>query len=176
MVCWFVLSLVEKVEYHVEVYPGHLVQDRCLMVHSRHSYSGRCSDDQGCQRCHADLDHSHREKLQTEDEARVHLHVAFLDSVVIEESVDVVVAGREGVDDVEEAMVDGSQTAKCLLCTVMSDMGLWHMKMEVVVRLSATTAGATPTAATVVSRASAVDCATGYCEMGRYICQPSRYS
>jgi hypothetical protein len=153
------------------------------MVHSRHSYSGRYSDDQGCQRYHAGLDHNHREKIQTEGEARVHLHVAFVGSVVIEESVEAVVVGREGVagrdcvvDDVEEEMVDDSQTTTGLLCMVMSDMGWWHMKREAVVRLSATTAVATPTAATVVSLAFVVGCATGYCEMGRYTCQPSRYS
>jgi hypothetical protein len=132
MVCWFVLSLVEKVEYHVEVFPDHLVLDRYPTDRSRHSCSGRCSDGQDCQRYHADLDHSRREKIQTEDEARVHLRVAFVGSVVIEESVEAVVVGREGVagrdcvaDDVEEEMVDGShQTATCLLCMVMCDMGL----------------------------------------------------
>jgi hypothetical protein len=183
MVCWFVPSLVERVGCRVEVFPDHLVPDRYPMVHSRHSCSGRCSDGQDCRRYHADLDHSRQEKIQTEDEGRVHLHVAFVGLEVIEGSVEAVVAGREGVagrdcvaDGVEEEMVDGSQTATCLSCTVMSDMGLWQRTMEAVVRLSATIVAATPTAATVVSLAFVAGFATSYCEMGRYICQPSRYS
>jgi hypothetical protein len=101
------------------------------MVHSRHSCSGRCSDGQGCRRYYAGLGHSRQEKIQTEDEGRVHLHVAFVGLMVTEESVEAVVVGREGVaerdcvaDGVEGEMVDGSQTATCLSCTVMSGMGL----------------------------------------------------
>jgi len=156
------------VEYRVEVFLDRLVLGRCPMAHSRHNCSGRYSDDRGCRRYHADPDHSHQEKIQTEGEARVHLHVAFVGLAVIEGSVEVVVVGREGVagrgcaaDDVEEEMVDGSQTTTCLLCMVMSDMGSLHMKRGAVVRLSATTAVATPTAVTAVSLAFVVGYATG---------------
>ncbi|KAH0294754.1 hypothetical protein KCU62_g308, partial [Aureobasidium sp. EXF-3399] len=103
-----------------------------LMGHSRHNCSGRCLN---------------------EDEGRVRLHVAFVDSVVIEESVVVEregVAGRDCVaDGVEEEVGEDSRTATCLSCMVMSDMG-WHRKREVVVQPSATTAVVTPTAAIVV--------------------------
>lgn len=94
---------------------------------------------------------------------------------MIEESVVVEregVAGRDCVaDGVEEEVGEDSQTATCLSCTVMSDMG-WHRKREVVVQPSATTAVVTPTAAVVVSLALVV----GYCVVEeRYICQSSRY-
>jgi hypothetical protein len=113
--------------------------------------------------------------IRTEDEGRVHLHVASLGLAVIGEFVVVereAVAGRDCVaDDVEDQVREDNQTAKCLSCTVMSDMG-WHMMREVVDQPSATTAEVTPTVVIVVSLALVV----GYCVVEeRYICQSSRY-
>lgn len=113
------------------------------------------------------------------------MRVAFVDSVVIEGFVEVVVVEREGVaergcvDDVEEEVVDDSQTAMCLSCMVTSDMGLWNTMREVVTRLTATAAVVTPTEVSfplVASLASVVGFATGYCVVEeRYTCQSSRY-
>lgn len=82
------------------------------------------------------------------------------------------VAGRDCVaDGAEDQVREDSQTATCLSCMVMSDMG-WHRKREVVDQLSATTVVVTPTAVIVVSLALVV----GYCVVEeRYICQSSRY-
>lgn len=78
---------------------------------------------------------------------------------MIEESAAVgrgAVVGRDCVaDGVEEEVGEDSQTATCLSCMVMSDMG-WHKMREVVDRPSATTAVVTPTAAIVVSLALVV--------------------
>lgn len=180
--CWYVLSLVVQVGCHVEEYRHHLVLDHHPRVHSRHS-SARYSDDQGCQRDHVGLGHSHQERNQ--EGSRVHLRVAFVDSVVIEGSVEVVVVEREGVaergcvDDVEEEVVGDSQTAMCLSCMVTSDMGLWNTMREVVTQLTATAAVVTPIEVSfplVASLASVVGFATGYCVVEeRYTCQSSRY-
>lgn len=180
MVCWFVLSLVAQAECRVEESPDHLVPCPQLMVHSTHSCSGRCSGDRDCQRYHVGQGHTRQEKSQKENEDRVHLHVASAGLRVIERSVEAVVVGREGVagrdcvaDDVEGEVVDDSQTATCLFDTAMCDMGLWHKKKEVIVRLSATAVVVTPIEVSfqLVASLASAGFATGHCVMGeRYTC------
>lgn len=178
MVCWFVLSLVAQAECRVGESPGHLGPCHRLMGHSAHSCSGRCYGGRGCRRYHVGQDHSRQEKSPRENEDQVHLHVASVGLVVIEESVEVeavereVAAGRDCVvDDVEGEAVDDSQTATCLSCRAMCDMGVWHKKREVIVQPSATAAVVTPIEVSfqLVASLASVGFATGYCVMGKKV-------